>query len=377
MRILVAHHVPRPRTGGMSRIMGYIHDQIERTGAIVDYFTAEDVPQHYPRRASRIAFPLLAWRFASAQRRAGRGYDIINVHEPSAAPLACWRGHGASVIVTTHGVEQRGWESALADRASGRPGPSPWTRTVYPATSLWQSRVGLMRADHVFCLSEQDREYLQQRLHLLQPRITRIFPGAQPVFAMAAADRDYGNAQTLLFAGTWLPRKGIADLVIAFEALHHSGRRPHLVVLGPGVADRVVLASFPPELRPYVRCVTAADDRSAAEAFAASDVFVLPSVFEGTPLTLIEAMMSGLPIVTTATAGMRDVIEDSRTGLLVNVHAPAALARALRSLLDDEPRRAALGRAARRAATERHSWEFVSRPVLAVYERLIAIRPAA
>ena len=47
-----------------------------------------------------------------------------------------------------------------------------------------------------------------------------------------------------------------------------------------------------------------------AAAFAAADLFLLPSLFEGTPLTLMQAMMSGLPIVTTATCGMKDVLVD-------------------------------------------------------------------
>ena len=51
--------------------------------------------------------------------------------------------------------------------------------------------------------------------------------------------------------------------------------------------------------------------------FAANDVFLLPSLFEGTPLTLIEAMAAGLPVVTTATCGMLDTIRDGENGRLI------------------------------------------------------------
>lgn len=375
MRILVAHHVPRARTGGMSRLMGCLHDRVERAGATVDYFCADDV--RVPGAAARHAFPLLAWRHAVSKYRAGSGYDVINVHEPAAAPIAAWRTHGAAVVVTSHGVEQRGWEVALAEGAAGYRRPRLLTRVVYPATSLWQSRAALVRADRVFCLSEQDRSYLADRMHVPAAAITRIVPAADPLFGRAAENRDYTRDRTILFAGTWVPRKGIADLVAAFGALHRGSGRPSLVVLGAGVPETAVLSSFSPELRPFVRAVSAADDAATAQVFADADVFVLPSVFEGTPLTLIEAMMSGLPVVTTATSGMPDVVADGHTGVLIDVHAPVALARIVQRLLQTPAEREALGRAAHRRAVERHSWDAVSRPVVAVYEDLVARRSSA
>ena len=84
-----------------------------------------------------------------------------------------------------------------------------------------------------------------------------------------------------------------------------------------------------------------------AAAFAAADLFLLPSLFEGTPLTLMQAMMSGLPIVTTATCGMKDVIADQQTGLLVPIRSPESLVSAIDTLRADQSLRARLGQAAR------------------------------
>ena len=109
-----------------------------------------------------------------------------------------------------------------------------------------------------------------------------------------------------------------------------------------------------------------------AAAFAAADVFLLPSLFEGTPLTLIQAMMSGLPVVTTATCGMKDVIQDGETGLLIPVRSPAAIEGAVSRLLVDRELRERVGRAARAAALASYTWDRVAVPVEDAYLRLRA-----
>lgn len=372
LRILVAHQVSRRRTGGMSRIMGFIHDQLSAAGHSVDYFCAEDIPSSLNGRKARFTFPLLVRRHAITAARAGRPYDLINVHEPSAAAISTLKRAAGNpvVVVTSHGVEKRGWELALQEARRGRESPSLKTRVSYPLTSLWQSRLGLKCADHIFCLNEEDREYLAQRLCIARPRITRIFPAADRIFASLNYERNYERARRLLFAGTWLKRKGVEDLAAAFTTLADKHPELTLVVLGGGRPQSEVHAAFPASLRDRVTCAEAASEDETAAAFVDADIFVLPSLFEGTPLTLIEAMMSGMPIVTTATCGMKDVIRQDENGLLVPRRSPDALVAAIESLVCDAEYRTRLGQTAQAEALEKYTWERVSLPVRSVYEQL-------
>jgi glycosyltransferase involved in cell wall biosynthesis len=359
MKILVAHNVPRARNGGMSRIQGLIHDEIERLGAQVEYFGSDEVPTRYQNRWIRFIFPYLVWQRA----REGK-FDIVNVHEPAGALIAMLKGQ-AKVVVTSHGAEQRGWEIALEDQRLGRGGVSRKTRFLYPATSLWQSRLALTHADHVFCLNEQDNAFLQSRFHIPARRITRIFPAASKEYS--AYPRDYRRFRRILFAGTWLDRKGKQDAVEAF------GKLPdHLefATLGAGVSEDVILSSFPVELRQRVKVFNAKSDAEGASVMAESDAFLLPSVFEGTPLTLMEAMHSGLPIVTTDVCGMRDVIDHERNGLLVPVRSPDGLAAAVNRLAEDEELRKKLGSSAHADALEKYTWEESAKRVWDVYRGL-------
>ncbi len=91
-----------------------------------------------------------------------------------------------------------------------------------------------------------------------------------------------------------------------------------------------------------------------ADVLAAADVFVLPSHFEGLPMSVIEAMLTGLPVVATDIRGPREQVVDGETGLLVPPAAAAPLARALARLVHDTALRARMGAAGRARAIARY-----------------------
>lgn len=372
LRILVAHNVPRERNGGMSRIMGFIHDRVEAVGHEVEYFTSEDVGARLGGRLSRFGFPLLVRRRAAEAARAGRAFDVVNVHEPASAVVALFRkGAGdPAVVVTSHGIERRAWRLALEESRLGRRGPSWKSRVIHPLVGLTQADAGLRRADHVFCLNYEDRDHLVGELGRAPESVTRIYPAADEAFAANSHARSYARASRVLFAATWRKNKGVEDLVPAYAELAARHASLELIVLGAGVPDAEVRAAFPVEVRGRVRCVRAGSEAETAAAFAAADLFLLPSLFEGTPLTLVEAMAAGLPVVTTATCGMRDVVRDGENGLLVPLRSPSAIVAAVERLIRDESLRARLGAVARAEAAERYTWERVAAPVLEVYERM-------
>ncbi|MBW4022169.1 MAG: glycosyltransferase family 4 protein [Proteobacteria bacterium] len=82
-----------------------------------------------------------------------------------------------------------------------------------------------------------------------------------------------------------------------------------------------------------------------AAVLAAADIFALPSHFEGLPMSVIEAMLTGLPVVATTVRGPREQVVDGETGLLVPPRAVEPLAEALRRLVADPPLRSAMGAA--------------------------------
>ncbi len=355
--------------------MGFIHDELVRDGHEVDYLCADDVAARFRGRAARFVFPALVLQRAIRAFRLGRPYDVVNVHEPASAAIALGKGlaRRPAVVVTSHGVERRAWALALEERRLGREGPSLRTRIIYPTTGLWQADLGLRYADHIFCLNSEDRDFLKRRLGV-RAGVTRICPAAEPVFAERGASRRYDRAARILFAGTWRKNKGIEDLVPAFERLARRHDAVELVVLGAGMPEDTVLGSFSAASRGRVTVSRARSDEEFAKTYASADLFVQPSLFEGTPQTLIEAMASGLPIVATETCGMRDVIDNKRNGLLVPIRSPERIADAVEELMGDSALRERLGHEARRDAVAKYVWTEVAAPVREAYEQLYKSR---
>jgi glycosyltransferase involved in cell wall biosynthesis len=110
----------------------------------------------------------------------------------------------------------------------------------------------------------------------------------------------------------------------------------------------------------------------AAALLGACDVFVLPSLFEGLPVSVLEAMAAGRPVVATAVVGTTEAVVDGVTGLLVPPRDPAALARAISRLLEDPELARRLGAAGRARVEERFSADAMAHRVSDLYDEILA-----
>ncbi len=89
--------------------------------------------------------------------------------------------------------------------------------------------------------------------------------------------------------------------------------------------------------------------KDATELMSGMDILLLPSLTEGTPMVLLEAMAMGVPVIASEVGGIREIIEDSRTGLLIKPRDPGAIVESVKALLDD---RGLAERISRNAASE-------------------------
>ena len=211
--------------------------------------------------------------------------------------------------------------------------------------------------------------------HGTDPARFRIVPGATDPRAFTPADRPVGALQevpVLLFHGRVDRRKGVLDLLDAYDVLTEE-RDLRLVVSGIGpdldeVRDRSA-GRVDVELTGY----TAPADAPAV--YRSADVFVSPTYSEGFSNTILEAMASGLPVVSTDSVGVVDCLRDGDNGLLHEPGDVAGLVAALSRLLGDADLRARLATAALDEVRERYSWPVLARSIDAVYAELAGSRP--
>jgi glycosyltransferase involved in cell wall biosynthesis len=175
-------------------------------------------------------------------------------------------------------------------------------------------------------------------------------------------NRDYRDRSPLklLYVGTWLDRKGVYYLADSFSLLAKKLPGIQLSVAGcVSLADHV-RKFFAPEYRGQVEVTPFIKREDMPAMYAKHDIFVFPSLVEGMPLTLLEAMATGMPVVTTNGSGMSDIIEDEFNGLLVGPADAAALAQAVERLCRSVELRKQLGLAGRETV-RRYTWEDVTK----------------
>lgn len=227
-------------------------------------------------------------------------------------------------------------------------------------------RAVFARASLVIALSESWRAILERISP--QARI-EVLPNAVSLPAPHDVRRAGGSAPTLLFLGDVGRHKGVFDLVHAFARI--AARFPWLRLLcgGAGEIDEVRRLAARLELAGRIDCPgwLALEARNAALADAA--MFVLPSYMEGMPMSLLEAMSWGLPVIATAVGGVPEIVTDEVNGVLIAPGDIDALAAAIARLMSDSALRGRLGGAARETIATRFSLDTAVERLIEVYGR--------
>jgi glycosyltransferase involved in cell wall biosynthesis len=219
--------------------------------------------------------------------------------------------------------------------------------------------------NHVVCVSSQDREYLLTHYRMAPERVTAIPVGVAPAFLGAKiAPRD---GRKLLFVGTWIWRKGIKFLVDALSQVWRAEPNCTLSIVGTFQEPEVILADWPQEFHGSIRVVPQAFGDAMVKEYATHDIFVLPSLFEGMPLSLAEAMATGMAVVTTSTCGMLDLVRHRQNGLLVPPRDTQALTAAILDLIRDPVLQRRLGEGARETIS-RNTWDQIADQFLGVFQ---------
>jgi glycosyltransferase involved in cell wall biosynthesis len=162
-------------------------------------------------------------------------------------------------------------------------------------------------------------------------------------------------------------RKGISTLLEAAALVPQAA----FAIAGDG-DDRPLLEARIRELGLENRVRLLGQRSDSAALLASCDVFVLPSLREGLPLSVLEAMATGRPVVASSIAGTREIVSAEETGLLFPPGDAAELAKALRRLFADPALRARLSRAARARVENEFAADVMARRVERIYEEVLA-----
>jgi D-inositol-3-phosphate glycosyltransferase len=227
----------------------------------------------------------------------------------------------------------------------------------------------------------------RERICVAQPGVDqRLFTRRDPLSLRHELALD-GN-RVVLFAGRLEPLKGADTLLDAVASLT---ARPGfddvtVLVVGDDSGDgseaeggerrRLELRAAGSGLAGRVRFLGAIAHERLGDYYALADVCVVPSHTESFGLVALEAQALGTPVVAAAVGGLREIVEDGVTGVLVEGRDPRRYAEAIASVLDDPERRASMSVEARQRAA-RFTWTRAVDRLAAIYERLSAAAASA
>jgi phosphatidylinositol alpha-mannosyltransferase len=287
--------------------------------------------------------PFRIWRTLERER-----FDVIHVHEPM-TPAICVASlikPRCPVVATWHAAGKLGWHRV--------------------GLLLWGFLID--RIDYRIAVSEQARISAQPWLpgeYEVIPNGVLIPPEAHP------GERE----NRIVFIGRHDSRKGMPVLLRAWPEVHRrTGARLRVIGADP-LAVRLLLTRADVDDEGIDVLGWVSTEQRTAELLAAKALVAPSTGMESFGLILAEAFACATPVVASEIAGYQAVMTED-VGLLTPPGDSEALAHALVSLLADEPRREAMGAAARNLAEERYSWDRIARRLVEIYEQ-VAARPVA
>jgi len=317
------------------------------------------------RDGPRYAPALETLSIALAMARDPVDADVAHAHTWYADMAGLWirTVHRIPLCVTLHSMEPlRPWK---ADQlGSGY------------LLSSWIEKTSVEAADRVIAVSRQMREDILAHFRVAPERVVVIHNGIDPNQFRRTEARDVlarrgVREPYVLFVGRITDQKGI------FHLLEAAPKLP------PGV-QVVLCASAPdtPEIEARLKRALPGHPNvvwigemvpveEVVQLYSHASVFVCPSVYEPFGLINLEAMACETPVVASAVGGILEVVEDGKTGVLVEPGRPDALVAAIRALLEDPARGRAMGRAGRHRVEAHFSWTSVATRTREVYQDAI------
>lgn len=213
-------------------------------------------------------------------------------------------------------------------------------------------------------------EGLKNRALRFMPSVSiSVVPnGVEPDRFHPAESGEESEALRLLTVGRLTATKRIEILIDAVEILHKEGLKLHFTIAGGGQLEQQLREGISKrDLRDGVKIVGRLDPESMPQLYRDNDIFVSASVQEGMSNAMLEAMASGLPIITTRCEGVDELINDN--GVIVEGASADEIAEAVRNLADDGRKRREMATAARSRA-EQFSWTSAASQYLELYEKL-------
>ena len=272
------------------------------------------------------------------------------------------RIYGAKLVATVHSLEPL----------------RPWKREQLGAgyeLSLWMEGEGLLACDAVIAVSRDMKADIQKAYPIPASKVAVIHNGVDPQKyyprdGVESLAKFSIRTPFVFFVGRLSRQKGIFDLLHAMD--HVPGGTTLVLATGkpdtPGIEDDLRAALKARNDVVWIRDML--EDHDLVNLYNEAAVFACPSVYEPFGIINLEAMACETPVIATRVGGIKEVVVDEETGLLVPPGEPAKLGRAITRIIEDPATGEKMGKAGRRLVLEQFTWDQIAAKTLELYRSL-------
>lgn len=369
--LLVIHHELDPNAGAPGSViqLGRAYEQL---GHSVQFYSFDHLPQWTPNIATGLLFP----EFLAAHLIQHGSQQSLDVIDASTGDAWVWgslfrhKQHQRPLLVThSHGLEHTAHLELLAETRRGNQSLS-WKYPIYRGGfHLWEVATSLRCADVALMLNQRDANYAVHQLGIPSDRVQLIANGIPDRFlnlTFESASLDPDTPIAIAQIGTYIPRKGIHYSIPALNTLlaHH----PYLKLsfLGTCCSEEQVYADFEPSLHGQIRVIPRYAHSDLPTLLKGHHILLFPSLSEGFPLALPEAMACGLAPIASAIPGVQEIVKHEENGILIPARDRNAIEAAVCRFIRDRAHLERLRQSAYQTA-QTYSWNAIAKTRLAIY----------
>ena len=307
--------------------------------------------------------------------------DITHANLPLVPNFAVPPSFGNTLISTVHST----WKGE-AEAIRGEPYSRLNPNEKFMVSFNWFLRIFeesmLKRSNRLIAVSDFTRRELLQYYKVQADKIRVIHNGVdtrkfQPATDKRKAKQELGfnpDDIAVLSVGRLYARKGLFTLIESMPAVVRSFPRAKFVISGKGQSNEMKkLVAHAQKLGVNGNIVFTGyyPDRKLPRLYQAADVFAFSTFYENLPFAVLEALSTGLPVVTTRVGGIPEMIESGKNGFLVQPFNSRELSDRILYLLEHPAAASEMALLARKIILERFDWRLIVKKVLAVYDEAL------
>jgi glycosyltransferase involved in cell wall biosynthesis len=383
-----------PISGGTGAYVYYLSHSLQKLGHNVHVVardqqdsekTINGIQVHYVKGVGNALTRY--WRFArSASKRIRElnkqnGFDIIHSNLPLVPSFGVPKDSAKAIVCAVHST----WKGeAIVTKRDNPKELNPNEKSMLRFNFVLRSyeKKLMKRSDALIAVSKYTVNELTELYGINKNKIHVIYNGVdierfKPRSNRIELCREFGldpNKKVVLFVGRLYHRKGLETLLKSVPLVLKEFSNVKFVISGTGFKQKEEsLRNLAKELdiEDHVTFLGYVPDNKLPLLYSASDIFVLPAIYENFPFAILEAQATGLPVISTNVGGIPEFLVDNENGFVIEPRDPIQLTQKVLTLLQNQRLAKEMGDLGRKLIEEKFDWRLITRQVIDLYHKLL------